>query len=84
MANNLLYLYCSKCNNYLGLAKYYPSTGWYTPIHASLKVPSIAELKAGSIEWFCKFQDWLDKHSHNHKRDMDGNNYIELKYEEPR
>lgn len=60
MANNRLCLECRKCNVEFNLAKYYPSTGWYT---------NVTDEKE-AMKWFHDYQEFLDEHSHT--RDNDG------------
>lgn len=78
MANNRMFLVCGRCDSHSPtLAKYYPSTGWYTS--AEYCIPGNEQID--SLEdWTGAFAEWLEAHAHEEPSN-DGPTHFRLGYE---
>ena len=66
MANNRMYIKCKKDGAVFFLAKYYPTSGYYT------------DKDYFDGDFIDSFNDWLDKHNHD---DLISENHFEIAYE---
>ncbi len=70
MANNLLQVYCKKCSGMVCLAKFYPSTGWYTDGHEG-RLNQFYEAHENSC-WDMMTDYGLDQYAFRTEMDDDG------------
>lgn len=64
-----MYLKCTLCGERFYLAKYYPSTGWYTNVGAGdATMADMTDAQRAAI-WFKEFAAFLDQHSPSVRRD---------------
>jgi len=68
MANNRMYIKCKKDGDIFFLAKYYPTTGYYT------------DKDYFNGDFIDSFNGWLDKHRHD-DGNLFGENQYEIAYE---
>lgn len=66
MANNRLYLKCNLCGERFYMAKYYPSSGWYT------NLSDMTTEEEGVLAWYNDLQEFFDEHSPYVARGLDG------------
>lgn len=87
MANNRMFITCSVCGEQIGLAKYYPSTGWYVVIPYEF----VAALPADIVHMpgpsygdesnrLTALDEWFDAHRHE-DYSTDGPMHFSLTYE---